>query len=235
MQTTNLKGFNTAAALLMTGLIIMGYLIGSGIEKFANKDRFVTVKGLAERDVMANKVIWPLPFKSVGNNLSELYNTVEEYSKIIVSFLHKYGISDNEIVIGAPTVTDREAQSYAPENIKYRYQVASVITIISPQVEKVLQLMQSQLELMKQGVAIGEDYSYPTRFEFTKLNELKPEMIEEATRNARAVAQKFANDSESDLGGIRQANQGQFSITSDATTPQIKKVRVVTTVDYYLK
>lgn len=235
MQTTNLKGVNMAATLLMIGLIIMGYLIGNGIKQFAEKDRYVTVKGLAEREVMSNRVIWPLPFNSVGNNLLELYNTVEKNSDIIVSFLQRHGIKENEIIIGAPTVTDREAQSYTPDNIKYRYQVASVITVISPQVEKVLQLMKSQTELMKQGVAIGENYSYPTRFEFTGLNELKPDMIEEATENARAVAQKFADDSGSKLQGIRRANQGQFSITSDDTTPQIKKIRVVTTVDYYLR
>jgi hypothetical protein len=137
--------------------------------------------------------------------------------------------------MSAPTVTDREAQSYTPENIKYRYQVESVITVVSSQVEKVMQLMNSQAELMKQGIAIGEDYRYQTQFEFTQLNELKPQMIEEATRNARAVAQKFADDSKSKLGGIRRANQGQFSISSDSNTPQLKRVRVVTTVDYFLK
>ena len=111
----------------------------------------------------------------------------------------------------------------------------SVITVVSSQVEKVMQLMNSQAELMKQGIAIGEDYRYQTQFEFTQLNELKPQMIEEATRNARAVAQKFADDSKSKLGGIRRANQGQFSISSDSNTPQLKRVRVVTTVDYFLK
>lgn len=235
MQTNNVKAFYAPAAMLMTGLIVMGCLIGNGIKSFAEKDRYVTVKGLAEREVMADRVIWSLPFSSVGNNLQELYNTVENNNKIIVSFLHRHGITDSEINIAAPTVTDREAQSYTPENLKYRYRVETVVTVISPQVEKVLQLMKSQVELMKQGVAIGEDYQYRTRYEFTGLNSLKPEMIEEATRNARAVAQKFADDSESELAGIRQANQGQFTITSAETTPQIKKVRVVTTVDYYLK
>ena len=111
----------------------------------------------------------------------------------------------------------------------------SVVTVISSKVDKVMTLMNSMSELMKQGVAIGQDYRYQTEFEFTLLNDLKPEMIEEATRNARALAQKFADDSKSKLGGIRQANQGQFSITSDQNTPQLKKIRVVTTVDYFLK
>jgi hypothetical protein len=219
----------------MIGLMVLGNCIGNGMKRFADKDRYVTVKGLAEREVMANKVVWPLPFNCVGNNLEELYNEVEKSKRTILSFLESNGITSDEIVLSAPKVTDREAQSYTPDNLKYRYQVESVITIISMQVEKVMQLMNSQADLMKQGVAIGEDYRYQTQFDFTLLNELKPEMIEEATRNARAVAQKFADDSKSELGGIRQASQGQFSITSDQNTPQLKKIRVVTTVDYFLK
>ena len=181
---------------IMIGLMVLGNCVGNGMKRFADKDRYVTVKGLAEREVMANKVVWPLPFNCVGNNLEELYNEVEKSKRTILSFLESNGITSDEIVLSAPKVTDREAQSYTPDNLKYRYQ---------------------------------------TQFDFTLLNELKPEMIEEATRNARAVAQKFADDSKSELGGIRQASQGQFSITSDQNTPQLKKIRVVTTVDYFLK
>lgn len=230
-----LSGLSGIGLCVMIGLCVLGNCVGGSIEKMADKDRYVTVKGLAERQVMANKVVWPLPYNCVGNNLDELYNTVEKNKNTILAFLQNNGIPSEEIVLSAPKVTDREAQSYTPDNIKYRYQVESVITVISPQVDKVMKLMNSMSELMKQGVAIGQDYRYQTEFEFTLLNDLKPEMIEEATRNARAVAQKFADDSKSTLGGIRQANQGQFSITSDQNTPQLKKIRVVTTVDYFLK
>lgn len=230
-----LSGLSGIGLFVMIGLCVLGNCVGGSIEKMADKDRYVTVKGLAERQVMANKVVWPLPYNCVGNNLDELYNTVEKNKNTILAFLQNNGIPSEEIVLSAPKVTDREAQSYAPDNIKYRYQVESVITVISPQVDKVMKLMNSMSELMKQGVAIGQDYRYQTEFEFTLLNDLKPEMIEEATRNARAVAQKFADDSKSTLGGIRQANQGQFSITSDQNTPLLKKIRVVTTVDYFLK
>lgn len=230
-----LSGLSGIGLCILIGLCVIGSSIGNGLERIADKDRYVTVKGLAEREMMANKVVWPLPYNCVGNNLDELYNTVERSKETIISFLSENGIPDEEIIISAPKVTDREAQAYTPDNIKYRYQVESVVTVISPQVEKVLSLMNSMAELMKKGVAIGQDYRSQTQFEFTSLNELKPEMIEEATRNARAVAQKFADDSKSKLGGIRQANQGQFSISSDQNTPQLKKIRVVTTVDYYLK
>ncbi len=231
----SLQGFTGAGIFIMAGLIALGYYIGSGIEKMADKDRYVTVKGLAEQEVQANKIVWPLPYNSVGNNLDELYNTVEKNKNTIIAFLQKNGITEKEIILSAPTVTDREAQSYTPENLKYRYRVESVITVVSPQVEKVIQLMNSQAELMKQGIAIGEDYRYQTQYEFTLLNDLKPQMVQEATSNARAVAQKFADDSKSKLGGIRQARQGQFTISSDPNTPQLKKIRVVTTVDYFLK
>lgn len=230
-----LSGLAGVGICIMIGLMVLGNCIGNSIEKMADKDRFVTVKGLAEREVMADKVIWPLPYYCVGNNLEELYNRVEKDKNTIITFLKENGIIDNEIVLSAPTITDREAQMYTPENIKYRYRVATVITVISSQVEKTLELMGNQAELMKKGIAIEQDYSYRTQFEFTGLNELKPEMIEEATRNARAVAQKFADDSNSSLNGIRRANQGQFSINSDENTPQLKKIRVVTTVDYFLK
>ena len=220
---------------VMIGLIVLGLFISKGLVSIANQDQFVTVKGLAERDVMANKVVWPLPYKSVSNNMQELYDNIEKNKNVILSFLKSGGITDNEIIISAPAVTDRLAQSYVPDNVKYRYQSEAVITVISPQVEKVIELMGKQIELMKDGVIISNEYNYQTQFEYTALNDIKPEMVEEATRNARAVAQKFAEDSGCKLGNIKQASQGQFSISSDETTPQIKNIRVVTTVKYALE
>jgi hypothetical protein len=184
---------------------------------------------------MANKVVWPLPYKSVSNDMQELYDDIEKNRNVILSFLKSGGITDNEIIVSAPAVTDRLAQSYVPDNVKFRYQSEAVITVISPQVEKVIELMGKQIELMKDGVIISNEYNYQTQFEYTALNDIKPEMVEEATRNARAVAQKFAEDSGSKLGNIKQASQVQFSISSDETTPQIKNIRVVTTVKYALE
>jgi hypothetical protein len=220
---------------IVAGLALLGYFISEGLTRIANQEQYVTVKGLAEREVLANKVVWPLPYKSVSNDTQTLYREIEDIRDRVVRFLMKGGITDNEIVISAPAVTDRLAQSYVPDNIQFRYQAEAVITVISPQVEKVIELMGRQLELMKEGVIISDEYNYQTQFEYTALNDIKPAMVEEATRNARAVAQKFADDSGSRLGNIKQATQGQFSITSDETTPQIKNIRVVTTVKYELK
>ena len=167
--------------------------------------------------------------------MQQLYNEIEKNNSIVVEFLKEGGITEDEIIISAPAVTDRLAQSYVPDNIKFRYQAEAVITVTSSQVEKVIDLMKKQVNLMKQGVIISNEYNYNISFEYTSLNDIKPEMVEEATRNARAVAQKFAEDSGSNLGKIRQATQGQFSISSDETTPQIKNIRVVTTVKYALE
>ena len=219
---------------IVAGLALLGFFVSKGLTSIANQEQYVTVKGLAEREVLANKVVWPLPYKCVSNDMQKLYDEIEMNRDIILSFLKEGGITGDEIVISAPAVTDRLAQSYVPDNIKFRYQAEAVITVISPQVEKVIELMGKQIELMKDGVIISDEYSYRTQFEYTALNDIKPAMVEEATRNARAVAQKFAEDSDCELGNIKQATQGQFSITSDETTPQIKNIRVVTTVKYAL-
>lgn len=234
------KNINGAGKLvtglaIMTGLIVMGMFIMKGLRSIADRDQYVTVKGLAEREVLADKVVWPLPFKCVSNDMQELYNEIEKNNSIVVEFLKEGGITEDEIIISAPAVTDRLAQSYVPDNIKFRYQAEAVITVTSSQVEKVIDLMKKQVNLMKQGIIISNEYNYNISFEYTSLNDIKPEMVEEATRNSRAVAQKFAEDSGSDLGKIRQATQGQFSISSDETTPQIKNIRVVTTVKYALE
>ena len=133
-----------------------------------------------------------------------------------------------------PEVIDLQAERYySSENKPYRYNVTSVITVTSRDVDKVRRLMAKQTELLKQGIAIGNNF---VSYEFTGLNDIKPQMIEEATKNARAAAEKFAKDSNSKLGKIRSASQGQFSIYDrDANTPYIKSVRVVTTVNYSLE
>lgn len=217
------------------GTLLMGIYISRGLNSIASQEHHVTVKGLAERQVMANKVVWPLPYKCVSNNMTALYNEIENSGKTITTFLKNNGISDDEITISAPVVTDRLAQSYAPENIKFRYQAEAVITVTSSKVELVIAAMKKQIDLLEKGVVVGTEYGYEPKYEYTDLNSIKPAMIEEATRNARVVAKKFADDSGSSLGKIKQASQGQFSITSDETTPQIKNIRVVTTIKYALE
>ena len=232
-----MSNWKTEAALLAIGLIILGTQIQKGINNFVEKDRIVTVKGLAEMEVPANKVTWPLMYKEVGNDLTALYNRINATNTAIVEFLKKKGITEEEISINAPEIIDMQAERYVGENKTYRYNVTTVITVTSAKVDLVRSLISEQSELLKQGIAItGGDYRYQIQYDYTSLNEIKPKMIEEATKNAREAALKFAKDSDSELGKIRRASQGQFSIDNrDANTPYIKRIRVATTIDYLLE
>lgn len=231
-----MKSWRIEALLLAIGLFLVGYQIKTGINAFRDKDRVVSVKGLAEMEVQADKVIWPLMYKELGNDLLGLYNTMSTKNKLIVSFLKKNGIAEEEITIAPSEILDMQADRYNSTPSLYRYNATSVITVTSNKVLKVRKLMSEQSELLKQGIAIaGGDYRYNVVYEFTGLNKVKPTMIEEATKNARVAADKFAHDSDSKLGKIRDASQGQFTISDrDANTPFIKNIRVVTTINYYL-
>ena len=227
-----------SAIIIAAGIVVMGFALRSGIVTFKDMDRRVTVKGLSEREVKADKVTWPLVYKELGNDPAAMYQLLVYKNRQVVAFLKSAGIKDEDISINPPVITDRQADNYGNEIMNYRYKAKSVITVTSSDVDTVRSLMRRQSELMKQGIAlVSEEYSNSTvSYEFTGLNKIKPEMIEEATKNARATAQKFADDSESSLGGILSAQQGQFSIEDrDSNTPYIKRLRVVNTIEYSLK
>jgi uncharacterized protein len=225
-----------AAAVLATGMVAGSAILANSLIEFRTMERVVQVKGLSERDVAADTVIWPIKFNDVDNNLPTLVANVERKNEQIQAFLKLQGFSQKEITVAVPQIVDRQAGYYDPNANQMRYTASSTVTVYSSNVDLVHQAMAKLLELSKTGIAIaGQDYDSKPEFIFSGLNELKPDMIEEATRNAREVATKFAADSQSKLGKIKTASQGQFSITDrDSNTPYIKKVRVVATVDYYL-
>ena len=233
-----MKGYSKEALILCVGLIIMGACIADGLTSAFQSDRIVTVKGLSEREVPADKVIWPLLYKELGNDPAEMYERLATKNRKVIDFLKEKGIAEKEICESAIQVSDRQADSYDQNNVLYRYKATSVITVTSSQVELIRKIMQSQSELMKMGIAlVTEEYGTNiVKYEFTGLNKIKPDMIEESTKNARATAEKFAKDSESKLGKIRSASQGQFSIDNrDSNTPYIKRIRVVSTIEYYIE
>ena len=233
-----MKSYNKETLILCIGLIIMGACIADGLTSAFQSDRIVTVKGLSEREVPADKVIWPLVYKELGNDPAEMYDRLATKNRKVIDFLKEKGISEKEICESAIQVSDRQADSYDQNNVLYRYKATSVITVTSSQVELIRKIMQSQSELMKMGIAlVTEEYGTNiVKYEFTGLNKIKPDMIEESTKNARATAEKFAKDSESKLGKIRSASQGQFSIDNrDSNTPYIKRIRVVSTIEYYIE
>lgn len=224
-----------AAAIVAVGIVVLGFCIKAGLGSFLQNQRVVTVKGLAVREVKANKVIWPIVFKELGDDLPGLYNRVDAKNQIVKKFLRSNGIEDSEISTNV-VVTDLQADSYSSNLTPYRYRINSVVTVNTKKVDTVLKLIENQSSLIEQGVAISFDYSATTQFDFTDLNTVKPEMIKEATQNARKAAMQFAADSESSLGKIKSASQGQFSIDDrDQNTPYIKEVRVVTTIEYMLE
>ena len=222
---------------ICAGLIVMGIFIRYGFTHVADSKRTVTVRGLCEREVNANQVTWPIVSKEVGNYLPSIYLNIENTNATILNFLKENGIEDWEISINPPAVVDLQADRYSNSYIPYRYNVTNVVVVTSSKVEKVNELIKKQADLLKQGSAIvAGDYQYQTKYEYTNLNAIKPEMIAEATKNAREAADKFAEDSGSKVGRIQTASQGQFSIEDrDQYTPYIKKIRVVSSLIYYLE
>lgn len=231
-----MKNLRIESAILAVGLALLGVFVYNGINSLAKRDRVVSVRGLAEKEVQADRVIWPLAYKTVGDDLGSVYRDISSANKKIQTFLIKNGIKASDITNGAPQVNDLWTNEYRDNVNRQRYNATSVTTVSSSDVAKVRALMTRTGELLSQGIAIApNDYNYPIQFDFTSLNKIKPQMIEQATKNAREAAEKFAKDSESKLDKIKSAQQGLFSIEDrDSNTPYIKEVRVVTTVDYYL-
>jgi hypothetical protein len=226
------------ALLLAAGMVAGAWVLGQSLLQFKQADRSVEVKGLAEREVPADTVIWPVAYSEADSDLPRMYRTLQEKNAKIAAFLQASGFKPEEISVSAPSITDRQAQDYGNAQLaeRLRYSGKSTLTVYTRQIGRVREAMARLGELGKQGIALSpENYESRTQFLFTGLNTLKPSMIEEATKNARISAEKFAKDSDSRLGKIRRANQGQFSIEDrDASTPHIKKVRVVSSVEYSL-
>ena len=222
-----------APALISVAVVILGFTLKAGIDNIAYRDREVTVRGLAEREVKADLVTWPITYSLAGNDLMTIYQKVNTNNEIIVKFLTSNGIPREEISVNPPDTYDRASNRYGSDSFNYNYAISCTVTVTTKQVDKVRELLGRQSDLLKEGIPFSNSY---INYQFTGLNSLKPEMIAEATKNARAAAQQFAADSESRVGKIKTASQGQFSIDdSDSSTPFIKKVRVVSTIVYYLE
>ncbi len=231
-----MKNWIKEALIVGVALVVSAIVMHHVLMQFVNKERVVYVKGLSERDVKADYVTWPVVYTQVGNDMSVVYAQVKLKNKVIIDFLMAGGIAKKDIYVSTPNFEDRDANRYDNKS-PYRYYASNVITVSTDAVDAVIKLMQAQENLLAKGILIKTDsYQYSPSFSYKGLNKIKPEMIEEATKNARQSAEKFAKDSDSSLGKIKTANQGQFSIRSlDENTAYIKKIRVVSSVTYYLK
>jgi hypothetical protein len=223
-------------ALIAVGLAFAGYAVGKGFVEARALERSVEVKGLAEREVPADTAIWPLQFVVAGDELEPLVRQIEAQREAVMSFLGARGFTADEISVSAPSVVDRLAQPFSDPNVRFRYSMSQVVTVFTGNIDAVRNAGRELLELGKAGVVLNqENYEFRTQYLFNGLNDIKPAMIEEATRNGREVAAKFAADSASQLGKLKSARQGQFTIEDrDSNNPHIKKVRVVSTLEYYL-
>lgn len=236
------------AAILAVGLALGGYLVGNGFARARASDRYVTVKGVAEREVKADLAIWPLRVVGADNDLAAANAKVAKSVAGVRQFLTRHGIDTTQIQLADFSVSDALANQYGPDRRPAnRYVVQQMVLVRSTHPDEVLKASQQISELAAIGVVISGGPAYgggdngPT-FVFTGLNGLKPAMIADATARAREAADQFARDSRSEVGGIRQAYQGVFEILPRDQAPGIsessqiaKVVRVVSTIDYYLK
>ncbi len=230
---------NTAAALVgipvALGLALAGWFVGNAIFRARATERFVTVKGFAEREVRADLALWPVVFTVTAEDLATLQRRIDESAGKVAAFL-KRDFSADEISHAAPRITDREAQGMRSDGRPLeRYSAEGVVTLRTGKIEAVRAASSRSGELVAQGVALIRSYEYNTQYLFTGLDKLKPEMIATATQDARRAAEQFAKDSASAVGAIRNAQQGLFSVEDrDAFSPEYKKVRVVTTIQFFL-
>ena len=225
------------AAIIAVGMIVLGLCVKSGLDGFSDNDRKVTVKGLSEREVEADKVTWPILTKELGDDLPALYTRINATTAKVKAFLKQNGIKDAEISVNAPVVIDLNADQYSTARRNYRYNITSTVTVTSRNVKLVRSIIARQGELLKQGVAVVDGgYGNGVVYEYVSFQQMKPKMMQEAIKNAEQTARQFAENSDSKIDKILDAGQGQFTINDrDGNTPYIKKLRVVTTVTYSLK
>jgi len=254
MDTTQRLDRGAAAVLgtlMALGMVLGGWALGREIKALKLEDRYVSVRGLAERTVKADLAVWSLDYKETGDDLPTLYAKTESDQKIVLQFLAQQGIQPNEIALGIVEVTDNQANEYGVNHKPpHRYIVDQSITVQTSRVDQVGAAAQKTMNLLRQGLVLNTSSNGGIEYRFNGLNAIKPDMITEATRNARAAADRFAQDAGSRVGTIRGASQGVFSISaansgsaigeSDSSggsddSSLMKTVRVVTSVEYYLE
>jgi len=223
-----------AGALIALGLCFGGLFIYLGISKYAAKDRTVSVKGLSTREVEADYAVWPLSYAWSGNDLPALYARLEQVTERVKQHLIALGFEESDIRQGSISVSDNWDSYYGDHRPEYKYTLSTSMIVSTDKVKLVVESQGKEASLLKEGIIVKTE-KWNLDYQYNGLPELKPSMIEEATQNARTVAQKFADDAQCSLGSIRRASQGQFSIEADEYQPWVKHVRVVTTVDYFLE
>ncbi|MBR6446760.1 MAG: SIMPL domain-containing protein [Prevotella sp.] len=220
------------AAIIALGLLLLGLCIKGGFDNFTNKDRRVTVKGLSEREVDADKVTWTITLAASGDEVKPLVAYLNAKIGVVKQFLKEKGLDGKaSITVESPDVNNNLANYYGNNPPRYAYTVRNSIKVSSKDTKLLSEVKSQDAELIDRDVIFESSYTY---FEFTKFQELKPEMMAEAIANAEKTASQFAENSHSQINKIVEAGQGEFSI-DDGDLPYKKKVRVVSTITYSLK
>ena len=239
------SGLVKVVAAVIVGVAIAGagWFVGNGIANMRSLDRYVTVKGLAEQNVQADRAVWPITFVATDDVLQTAQAKIEADTKTLIDFLASHGLSKEMTELQNLQVTDQLAQSYRSGPIESRYIVNQTIQVRTDDVKAVVAASQDIGKLLQGGIVLGgQGYNPGPSYMFTGLNGVKPEMIAAATANAREAALQFAADSGGQLGGIRRATQGLFQILAADGAPNMneasqinKTVRVVTTMEYLIR
>lgn len=218
-------------------IVMAAVILAVGLANIITPERSVSVRGLAEREVDADLAVWNMSFSMGENSLESMQKSILEKTEVIKKYLIKHGLEENDFTVKPAAITDNSLNSYMDQTkITYKFVAQQTILVRSGKIEAVKSAYADSLELVSAGIAVSQDYDSKVSYEFTKLNDIKPEMIAEATKNSRTAAEQFAHDSNSKVGKIKKATQGLFTIEDAAVGLEDKKsVRVVNTVEYLLK
>lgn len=232
------RSFAMLGVLLALGLTIFGFQIGIAVKNGRDFDRYFTVRGLSERTVKATLAIWPIRYAVAAEDLPALQREMEKGRQTILNYLKRAGLTESEYSFGLPQIVDRANERREKDQLPIpRYSAVMTIVVRSTHIDSVKAAIQKSDELLAQDVAlVADDYGPRVQFLYEEVNAIKPALIAEATANARKAAEKFAQDSHARVGKIRKATQGLVEITDrDIATPEVKVVRVVTTIDFFIE
>jgi len=238
---------------IVIGILLNALILGRAIQRFKKEDRTISVKGFSEREVKSDFAVWTIKCRVAYNDLMDGSRAIEEVKDKVTTFLLKNGIKAEEVIQKDLIVSDKMAQDYANFNAtnSFRYMIDRIIQVRSNEVDNLQKVSRMTDELLKAGVVLNNanEYEGAIRYYFTKLNEIKPVMLAEATKNAKSAAIQFTNESDTKLGKLKKANQGLFTIVDrdEALSNQsdggymtgvsdiYKKVRVVVSVEYSIE
>ncbi|MBP3740644.1 MAG: SIMPL domain-containing protein [Bacteroidales bacterium] len=226
------KNMIQGTAIVLAALVL-GIFMVCTVKTLKSYDDTVKVRGLCEKEVPADRVVLRINYSEQDNDLTDLRATMERNEKAVVDLLKKAGFADDEIKYTSAHFNDRYDSYYTGNSIRFRYSASQSINVFTDKMDVVRELERTvDGDLLKQNIISNSYASY----EYHGLNDIKPSMIAESLENARSAADEFAKNSHSRIGKMRTASQGYFEVEDlDENTPQVKKVRVVTTVEYYLK